>query len=191
MYEPLFTHIARYVRLEESEREILISTLIHKKVPKKELLLKQGQICPGNFFVLSGCLRLYSITKNGTEQILQFAIPGWWLSDYQSFENNIPSEYYIQAVENSELAIIPRSARNELFQKIPLLNNYFRILMQRAYAASLKKMEIILSTTAEERYTQFINDFPEFAQRVPQYMLASFLGFTPEFLSMLRAKNKQ
>lgn len=127
---------------------------------------------------------------NGTEQILQFGIEGWWISDYQSFQNKIPSEYYLQAVEDSEIAIITRSASDELFQKIPLLNNYFRILMQRAYVASLKKMDLLLCTSAEDRYNQFINDFPEFVQRIPQYMLASFLGFTPEFLSMLRAKIK-
>jgi len=169
---------------------MLASTLRYKKVSKKDYLLKQGQICTGNYFVLSGCFRLYSITATGTEQILQFGIPGWWISDYHSFENNIPSEYNIQAVEDAEIAIITRSDYNELFQKVPLLNNYFRLIMQRAYVASLKKMELLLCSSAEDRYRQFVNDYPEFVQRIPQYMLASFLGFTPEFLSMLRAKNK-
>lgn len=190
MYEALFNHLARFVRITESEREVLTSALRYKKVAKKGYLLKQGQICSGNFFVLSGCVRLYSITVTGTEQILQFGIENWWISDYHSFQNKVPSEYYIQAVEDSEIAIIPRSASDELFQHVPHLNNYFRILMQRAYAASLKKMEILLCTSAEERYHNFTNDFPEFVQRIPQYMLASFLGFTPEFLSMLRAKIK-
>lgn len=190
MYEPLFNHLARYVRLSESEHEILSSTLRYKKVSKKEYLLKQGQICSGMYFVLSGCFRQYTITASGTEQILQFGIPGWWISDYHSFENNVPSDYYIQAVEDAEIAIISRSDYKELFQNVPLLNNYFRLLMQRAYVASLKKMELLLSTSAEDRYHQFTNNFPEFVQRIPQYMLASFLGFTPEFLSMLRAKSR-
>jgi len=184
------SHLARFVQINESEREYLISKLRYEKVSKKEFLLKQGQICSGYFFVISGCFRLYSITTNGTEQILQFGIEGWWISDYHSFENNIPSEYFIQAVEDSEIAIISRSVYDDLFQKVPLLNNYFRKMMQRAYVASLKKMELILCTSAEDRYHQFINDFPDFVQRIPQYMLASFLGFTPEFLSMLRAKSK-
>ena len=190
MYDTLLSHLARFVQINESEREYLISKLRYEKVSKKDFLLKQGQICSGYFFVISGCFRLYSITTNGTEQILQFGIEGWWISDYHSFENNIPSEYFIQAVEDSEIAIISRSVYDDLFQKVPLLNNYFRKMMQRAYVASLKKMELILCTSAEDRYHQFINDFPDFVQRIPQYMLASFLGFTPEFLSMLRAKSK-
>jgi len=190
MYEPLFEHLARYVQLSESEQEILASTLRYKKVAKKEYLLKHGQICSGMYFVLSGCLRQYTITGSETEQIIQFAIPGWWISDYQSFENNVPSDYYIQAVEDTEIAIIARSDYKDLFQNVPLLNNYFRLIMQRAYVASLKKMELLLSTSAEDRYRQFTTNFPEFVQRIPQYMLASFLGFTPEFLSMLRAKKR-
>ena len=188
MYKTLLDHLARYVRINESERETLLSRLRHKKVSKKDFLLKQGQICGGNFFVLSGCFRMFTITANGAEQILQFGISGWWISDYHSFENNLPSEYYIQAVEDSEIAIITKSVYEDLFNKIPLLDKYFRIMMQRAYVASLKKIELLLCTSAEDRFTQFTNDFPDFVQRIPQYMLASFLGFTPEFLSMLRAK---
>lgn len=190
MFDMLFDHLARFVHINEQEREILLAKLRYKKVSKKEFLLKQGQVCPGNYFVLSGCIRLYSVTDNGTEQILQFAIPGWWISDYHSFQNNIPSTYYIQAVEDSAIAIITRSDADELFQQIPVLNNYFRLLMQRAYVAALRKMELLLVTSAEDRYFQFVNTYPEFVQRIPQYMLASFLGFTPEFLSMLRAKAK-
>jgi len=190
MFDMLFDHIARFVSINENEREILQTKLRYKKVSKKDFLLKQGQVCSGNFFMLSGCVRLYSITANGTEQILQFAIPGWWISDYHSFQNNIPSEYCIQAVEDSEIAIITRADADELFQQIPVLNNYFRLLMQRAYVAALKKVELLLVTSAEDRYNNFVNTFPDFVQRIPQYMLASFLGFTPEFLSMLRAKAK-
>ena len=190
MFDMLLDHLARFVRINETEREILLGKLQYKKVSKKEFLLKQGQICSGNFFVLSGCIRLYSITDNGTEQILQFAIPGWWISDYHSFQNNIPSTYNIQAVEDSEIAVITRTDSDELFQQIPVLNSYFRLLMQRAYTAALRKMELLLVTSAEERYFQFVKNYPDFVQRVPQYMLASFLGFTPEFLSMLRAKHK-
>lgn len=190
MYDPLLHHLARYVRISDAEREVLLSTLRYKKLSKKEILLKQGHVCTGMYFVLSGCLRLYTITENGTEQILQFAIPNWWISDYQSFEHGAPSDYFIQAVEDTEIAIIGRSDYHALFEQVPLLNNYFRLIMQRAYSASIKKMELFLCRSAEERYQNFVNNFPDFVQRVPQYMLASFLGFTPEFLSMLRAKQK-
>jgi CRP-like cAMP-binding protein len=159
-------------------------------VNRKDFLLKEYEVCSCYYFVIRGCLRFYRNTENGFEQILQFAIPGWWLSDFQSFETEKPSEYFIQAVQNTEILIIDRSDYDQLFTEVPELNNYFRLMMQKAYTASLKKIELILCESAEERYIQFINAFPDFVQGVPQYMLASFLGFTPQFLSMLRAKKE-
>ncbi len=153
-------------------------------------MLKEYEVCSCYYFVTKGCLRFYRNTENGFEQVLQFAIPGWWLSDFQSFETQKPSEYFIQAVQNTEMLILHRSDYQELFTEVPVLNTYFRLMMQKAYTASLKKMELILCESAEERYLQFINSFPDFVQIVPQYMLASFLGFTPQFMSMLRAKKE-
>lgn len=188
MYESLLKHLDKHVKLNREEQQMLFNVLQYKKVRKKDFLLKEGQTCMSNYFVLSGCFRLYLITDTGSEQILQFGIPNWWICDYQSLENKAPSDYYIQAVENSEVAILDRSIQQELFNKIPLLDRYFRLMVQRAYTASLKRIQYIFCQSAEERYWQFSNSFPEFIQQVPQYMLASFLGFTPEFLSTIRAK---
>lgn len=188
MNKVLSDHISRYVQLDPNEEQVFYSALKYQKINRKEYVLQEHQICDAYYFVLSGCLRFYSNTQNGTEQILQFGIKGWWISDYHSFESQIPSEYNIQAIEQTELLILERKDYQQVFNKVPLLNVYFRLMMQRGYTASLKKIELLLCQSAEERYIQFNKTFPDFVQRIPQYMLASFLGFTPQFLSMLRSK---
>jgi CRP-like cAMP-binding protein len=188
MYENLLAHIRKYVNLDDAEAALLQSRLQHQQVKKKQHLLKEGRVCTANYFVLNGCLRLYVINNKGAEQIIQFAIDNWWMSDYDSFDRHRPSGFHIQAVENSELAFLDKAAQTELLNKIPQLESYFRVLFQRAYTASLMRLQYMFCLTKEERYIHFSNNFPEFVQRVPQYMLASFLGFTPEFLSKIRAK---
>jgi len=188
LHEQLFSHIRKFTNLSVSHEQLLNSKIKYRKLARKDFLLQEYQVCSAYYFVLTGCLRFYRNTESGFEQILQFGIPGWWLSDFQSFETEKPSEYNIQAVQDTEILILHKSDYEELFAKVPELNNYFRLMMQKAYTASLKKIELILCESAEERYLQFVTSFPDFVQRVPQYMLASFLGFTPQFLSMLRAR---
>ena len=186
--ENLFLHIKKFVPLTQLEEGILQSYFKSKSVKKKEHLLKEGQKCTANYFILKGCLRMYYITETGTEQIVQFAIDNWWLTDYSSLDSGKPSQFNIQAVENTEVAILDNEIQEELFKKIPALERYFRIILQKAYAASVMRLRYIFTQSGEERFHHFNNSFPEFVQRVPQYMLASYLGFTPEFLSKIRAK---
>lgn len=189
-YQILFDHIRRFTTLSSPGEDKLRSKLELRKIDRKHFLLEESQTCEAYYFVISGCLRYYRHTKTGYQQILQFGIPGWWLSDFKSFETCMPSEYNIQAVQPSKILILHRNDYTELFEAVPELNIYFRLMMQRAYTATLKKIELILCESAEERFLQFTENFPDFVQRVPQYMLASFLGFSPQFLSMLRSKKE-
>jgi len=188
MHHQLVAHIRKFVPISEEEAAVLESYTHYQQIKKKAGLLKEGQVCTTHYFVLRGVLRLYALTDRGTEQIIQFAIDNWWLSDYTSFDRQTPSGFYIQAVEDTTLLCIERSAQDHLFAKVPQLESYFRVVFQRAYAASLMRIQYIFCLTKEERYHHFNNAYPEFVQRIPQYMLASFLGFTPEFLSKTRAK---
>ncbi|AFD08819.1 Crp/Fnr family transcriptional regulator [Solitalea canadensis] len=184
----LLNHINRYVKLSEKEENLLLSLLKHQSLKKKAYLLTEGQICKANYFVAKGCLRNYLINDKGVKQITQFAIENWWITDYNSMVTQTPSGFFIQALENSEVIAIDYHVQEELFEKIPKLERYFRLVLERAYSASQMRIKFIFTQTGEERYHHFATSFPGFIQRVPQYMLASYLGFTPEFLSKIRAK---
>ena len=191
MHSPLLHHIARYVQLTADEQALVQEAFVYSKVKKKEYLLKEGEVCHGNTFVVSGCFRMYAITENGGEQIIQFGLPDWWVCDYQSMEAQKPSDFSIQAIEAAEVLSISKTKFDKLLADVPKLEKYFRLINQRSYAAMLKRISYIYCQSSEERYTMMSSMFPEFVQRVPQYMLASYLGFTPEFLSMIRAKKQK
>lgn len=185
--EALFNHIARFTRLTEDDKAYLSSVLSERTVKKKELLLKEGQLCTTNYFISKGCCRLFYVNEKGVEQIVQFGIDGWWITDLVAYTTQEPASFFLQAVEPSELVLWDKRREDELFGKVPALERYFRLILQRAAAAAQQRFRYFSEFTGEERYHHFNNSFPEFIQRVPQYMLASYLGFTPEFLSKIRA----
>jgi len=154
-------------------------------------LLREGEICRSNYFVEKGCLRLYFINEKGSEQIIQFALENWWLSDYVSFNNASPAQFYIQAVEDSVIIELTRNHQDKILDEIPAMEKYFRKILQISYAANQNRFKFLYGFSKEENYQHFTSLFPEFVQRIPQYMLASYLGFTPEYLSELRKKLSQ
>lgn len=150
--------------------------------------MTQGQPCRELYFVEKGCLRMYYITRKSTEQITQFAIDGWWIADYFSFMDKTTSEYYIQCIEKSKVISIDVNQLDQLLKELPQLERYFRIIMQRTVAANQHRSKLMSEMSKEEFYYHFCSSFPEFIQRVPQYMVASYLGLTPEYVSELRKK---
>jgi CRP/FNR family transcriptional regulator len=188
MYSALYHHINKFIDLSNDEQQILASLLKSSTFKKKAFLHEAGETCKANYFVVKGCLRLYFIDIKGAEQTTQFAIENWWISDLTSFIFQKPSDFYIQAAEATEVIVIEHRHYDEIFDKLPKLERYFRSIYQKLHQASQVRIKYLYSQTAEERYTNFNKLFPEFVQRVPQYMLASYLGFTPEFLSKIRAK---
>lgn len=188
MHTPLLHHIQRFISITEEETQALKTYCTLKKTDKKELLFKEGHVCPTNYFVAKGCYRLFYVNEKGIETIVQFAIENWWIADYMSLEKQIPSPFSLQAIEPGELIVFEKQVLEELLEKVPKLERYFRIVAQRANGAAQRRIKYISELSGEERYEQFTTSFPKFVQRIPQYMLASYLGFTPEFLSKLRAK---
>jgi len=181
-------HIKNIVPLDEEETRTLASYIRIIKVKKKAFLLEEEQICKSNYFVEKGCLRMFFINEKGTEQITHFALENWWIADYMSFSMQTKSQFFIQAIEESEIIAIDFHRQEALFTALPKLERYFRIMLQRAYAASQMRVKFFHDYSKEESYRHFISLFPKFAQRIPQYMLASYLGLTPEYLSELRKK---
>lgn len=188
MYTPLLAHIQRYVTLSPEEQELICSKMELKTLKKKEHLLQPGKVCAGNYFILKGCTRQYFVNKKLNEQIIHFGLESWWVADQSSLLNQRPSTCYIQALEPTQLLMLSEKNRMSLSAQVPALESYFRIMMQKAFVAAQNRIEFLFNMTDEERYFHFSGLFPDFMQRVPQYMLASYLGFTPQFLSRLRAK---
>ncbi|MEP6746559.1 MAG: Crp/Fnr family transcriptional regulator [Bacteroidota bacterium] len=188
MHTGLASHIKNFVKLTDDESLILLDYTRPLQVKKKHYLLKEGQVCKSNYFVEKGCLRLFFTDEKGAEQTTQFAIEHWWLTDYTSFCKNTASQFYIQAVETSTIIVFEKSVQQELYAKLPQLERYFRMILEKTYGAAQWRIKHMFSHSKEEMYKMFSALYPEFIQRVPQYMLASYLGLTPEYLSEVRNK---
>lgn len=157
-------------------------------VPKKEVIQQATRECTTLFFVIKGCLRMFFVDSKGVERTTQFAIENWWLTDFMAFERRQRTEFYIQAVEATQVLSIGHRAYESLLEDNPQMERYFRKIYQRGYGASLLRMKYQQDFSREELYRHFASLFPEFVQRVPQYLLASYLDITPEYLSELRKK---
>lgn len=193
MFEVLFQKFDEKIELTEEEKQLCKSFFIPKKLRKRQYLLQEGDVSKYVAFVEKGMLRSYTIDDKGSEHIMQFAFEGWWIGDHYSFLTAEPSVYNIDALEDSELLLLSRGAEEQLLQKIPKFERYFRLLLQNNVIATQRRLIGSLSKTAEKRYTDLISSCPTIPQRVPQHMMASFLGITPETLSRIRkqmASNK-
>jgi len=188
MIQPLIAHIEKFSSINADKDSLLESFFEHKIYRKKDLLLTEGHRCYEKFFIVKGCVHLYYLRQNGTEQTIDFALENWWISDFTAFQQGTVAQFSIRAIENTEVLSITADRQRELLAQIPELNEYFHLVFQRAYAACQMRFRFLLDFSKEELYLHFLERFPAFTQRVPQYLLASFLGFTPEYLSELRKK---
>lgn len=184
---PLIQHIQKFISLDSHEAEIILPYFEKESFKKKSLLLEEGQICNTYYFIVKGCLRLYIINEKGTEQTLQFGIENWWITDYMSLQTQHPTHFYIQTVENSEVLTIDKNSMDDLLAQLPKMERYFRLILQKSFAASQMRIKYLYTQSAEERFRHFNSAQPEFVQRIPQYMLASYLDFSAEFMSKIRA----
>jgi CRP-like cAMP-binding protein len=186
MFEVLFKAINEKVSLSPGEQESCVSFFAPKKLRKKQYLLQEGDVCKYTAFVEKGILRSYTVDDKGYEQVVQFALEGWWISDIYSFLTEEPSPYNIDAFEDAELLLLTKSANEAMLEQVPKMEKYFRILSQNALVAMQRRLVGSLSQTAEEKYTGLMKTYPDIVQRVPQHMIASYLGITPETLSRIR-----
>jgi CRP-like cAMP-binding protein len=188
MFEILFSKVEEKITLSNAEKEICKSLFIPKKLRKRQYILQQDDVCKNLIFVEKGLLRSYSLDEKGNEHILQFAPEGWWISDAYSFLTSENSKYNIDAIEDSELLLITNTAIDQLYEHVPKFERYFRILTQNNMIAMQKRVTSELSSSAEEKYINLIAAYPNIVARVPQHMIASYLGLTPESLSRIRKR---
>ena len=188
MFQLLLEHINKRVKLTAEEFDTISKFFILKKLRKKQFLLNEGEVCRNIGFVNSGCLRQYRIDSKGSEHIIQFAIKDWWVSDLHSFLSGRPATDNIDALKDTEVLLLERSAREELLNACPKMEKFFRILIEANHVATNQRIVDSLSTTAEERYQKFIKTYPELFEQIPQNQIASYLGITPQSLSRIRKK---
>ncbi len=158
----------------------------HRKVTRNEILLQPGDVCQDTFFVEKGLLRMYSVDKNGREHIIQFAPERWLISDRSSLYFNEKSKYYIDAVEDSEILLLDTAFFTGMVQNFPSAAGNNDLILQKHIRALQNRVNSLLADTAEQRYLDFIKMYPQLLQRVPLWMVASYLGITPESLSRVR-----
>ena len=186
MFSSLRTHIEKRVHLTDEEFEINAKYSIPKTIKKHHFLLNEGDVSRHIAFVNSGCLREYTINNKGAEHIIQFAIEDWWVSDLNSFLSGKPATFNIDALLDSEVLLLEKSAREELLNNCPKMEKFFRLLVEANHVATHQRISDSLSTSAEERYLKFIKTFPKLFEQVPQNQIASYLGITPQSLSRIR-----
>jgi CRP-like cAMP-binding protein len=188
MYQSLIKHINSYTStpLTDSEAELIKNTFVPKKIRKKQYFLQEGQVCKHSAFIVKGAMRQYSVDDKGVEYIVRLLIENWWAVDRESFVMLTPSVYNIDAWEDTEVLLITKSDSLDLLNQIPVLAQWTRKLDEHHAFAAQKRLAASISLSAEKRYSDFANTYPEFLQRFPQHMIASYLGITKETLSRIR-----
>jgi CRP-like cAMP-binding protein len=183
---PFLDYIKQYIELSAEEESILLSKIKTKKYLKGQFVVQNGDVSRHENFVLSGCLKTFYIDNEGQEHIVMFAVENWWTADLGSFITQTPADLNVQCLENSELVQIHYNDLQQLYAEIPKLERFFRIIIQKAFVAAQERIINNFTLPATERYLQFREQYPKIEQRVPQYMIASYLGITKEFLSKIR-----
>ena len=186
--KPLLNYIAKYVTLTNTEEHFLTSRLSSRKYIKGQYILQQGDISQTECFIISGCTKMFYLDDKGQEHIIMFSIEDWWTSDLGSFISQTPSDFNVQCLENTEIIQFSYNNIEELFSEIPKLERFFRKIIEKAFVASQKRIIRNFSLTAKERYLIFKESYPKIEQRIPQYMVASYLGITKEFLSKIKSQ---
>jgi len=187
-YDLIFQNVARFIALTDEEKDLFKSLLKRGSAKRKEFVIRPGKATIYEYFVTKGCLKVYSIDRNGVEHVSMFAIEDFWTGDMASFMLEQPSTYFIKALEDSEFLMISKESFERLFHEIPKFERFYRNLYQRSLVSYIERTNQGISLTAEERYEIFLDKYLHIANRITQKDLAAYLGITPEFLSMIRSK---
>jgi len=174
--------------LSEDEKLVIESHMTPRRFRKKQYFLQEGDVCKYTGFIVKGSAKTFSVDEEGNENILKLSIENWWLADFESFYHLTPSKYNIEAMEDLEVLQVTNAQVEEFFKPIPAFSAMMEVIKQNNAIANQKRMQAVIRYTAEERYADFVNNYPHFLQRFPQNVIASYLGLSPETLSRLRKK---
>ena len=184
----LIDYFENHLPLNEEEKSIVEDVFKERRVKRRQFILQEGAVSKLNTFVVEGCFKMYMVDANGKEHNLQFAIENWWIGDIGSFHTEQPSKLYIEAIENSVILQINKEDHLKLFVEYPKFNRIFRVMTENALVSAQRRILQNISSTAEERYLDFMERYPHFFNRISNVQIASYLGVTPEFLSTIRKR---
>ncbi|GAA0884973.1 cyclic nucleotide-binding domain-containing protein [Sphingobacterium siyangense subsp. cladoniae] len=187
----ILENIAKHITLDDNEVAQFLKLLKKVKIPRRSMILTQGQLCNSIYFVDTGALRAFYLDVSGRESTIMFAIKDWWITDMYCFINALPAMLTIDTIEESVIYQLQKNDLEKLYLTVPKFERFFRILMQNAYIREQLRVIQNLSLTAEERFDIFLNKYPDVANKVKQKQIASYLGITPEFLSMIKRKKRK
>ncbi|HYF69298.1 MAG TPA: Crp/Fnr family transcriptional regulator [Ohtaekwangia sp.] len=186
--ELILQNVSKHIDITKQEEDLFISLLQPKSIKRKQRTLEEGDICKYSSFVIEGCLKAFSVDKDGIEHVLNFACPGWWIADMYSLISHKPAILNIEAIVDSEVLMLSRDDQQQLFKQVPKFERFFRILVENSLVANHQRLINNMSLTAEERYLDFLHKYPSLLEFAPLHSIASYLGITPEFLSRIRAR---
>lgn len=181
-------NVCNIVDLDDEEKALFTLLLEEKSFRRKEYVLKANDICHYQTYVVDGCLKIFYVDGNGSENIVKFAVEDWWVYDLKSFMTQAPATYFIQAIEGVRTFRLSKRNYDLLHERIPKFEKFSRIMFQNSYIQLQNRVTQNLSATAEEKYRHFQEKYPGLERRVSQKDIAAYLGITPEFLSTLRKK---
>jgi len=186
--QSILQNIAKHISLTPKEEALFLSKVETKHYKSKTILLSSGEIAKCTYFVNSGILRSFNVNDNIIEHVLHFACEGWWIGDMYSYISKKPGNLFIEVLEDAELVLITKENHQQLYQEIPKLERFFRILAENSLVAHQERLMDNLSLTAEERFEKMCKKYPTLIQKVAQKHLASYIGVTPEFFSKMKSR---
>jgi CRP/FNR family transcriptional regulator, anaerobic regulatory protein len=188
--KPLIEHFKNYLPLDEEEIKLLETKVAERNVKKRQMILQEGFVCKYYSFVVAGCLKMYGVDNKGAEHNIQFAAENDWIADIGSFHSEKPSKLFIEAIEPSVILQIEKQDLYFLYRSITKLDRIFKVIIENKFIELQNRVLQNISSTAQERYQAFLEQYPQLALRLPSTQIASYLGITPEFLSKMRSERK-
>lgn len=184
--QPIINYFQQYLPFSIEEQELISSKVTLRKVKRKQMILQEGFVCKHYFFVVEGCFKMYAVDEKGNEHNLQFAAENDWISDIGSFHSKKPSKLFIEAIETSVILQIEQQDLYFLYLNITKLNIIFKVITEHKFIELQNRVLQNISSTSQQRYLNFLEQYPKLASRLPNTQIASYLGITPEFLSKIR-----
>jgi len=188
--QPLIEHFKNYIPLNEEEKKLFEGRVTQRNVKRRQMILQEGFICKHYSFVVKGCFRMYGVDAKGVEHNIQFAAENDWITDIGSFHREKPSRLFIEAIEPSVILQIEKQDLYFLYRSISKLDRIFEVIVENKFVELQNHVLQNISSTAQERYVNFMEQYPQLALRLPNTQIASYIGITPEFLSKMRSELK-